>query len=191
MERRLRILLSVAALCACTGKLDVGAPAISTGPAGLYEPLSAAASAAKVKDLLVGLPPTDAEVAAVTADPNAIRGLVQQWVQTPQYTAKLQSFFSHAFQQNQVVAQDFVDQLGGTAEGRLDARLLANLQESFARTAVALVQEGRPFTEALTTRRFMLTPRLMALYAYLDALQVADSGATTDLFQKANPGFSL
>src|SRR6266851_4229010 len=191
MTRVRQNLLWAAALCACTGKLDFSAPAISSGPPLLYEPLSAAASAGKVKNLLVGLPPTDVEVAAVAADPNAMRDLIGQWAQTPQYTAKLQSFFAHAFQQSQVVSQDFVDQLGPTAQGRIDARLLANLVESFARTAVALVQQGSPFTDTLTTRRFMLTPRLMALYAFLDALQVTDSGATTDLFHKANPTFSF
>jgi hypothetical protein len=192
MARKLNHLVVLALVCACTGKLDIGAPAPAPpAPPALYEPLSAAASAGKVKNLLTGLPPTDAEVAAATADPAALRGLVAQWLQTPQATAKLQSFFAHAFQQSQVVALDFEDQLGPTGEGRIDARMLANLQESFARTAVALVQQGRPFTETLTTRRFMLTPRLMALYAFLDALQITDSGATSDLFQKANAGFSF
>ena len=196
MARQLRNLIWVTALCACTGKLDVGGPqgappGTPPGPAQLYEPVGPAAAAGKVKNLLTGLPPTDAEVAAVTADPGAVRGLVTRWAQTPLATAKLQSFFAHAFQQSQVVPQDFVDQLGPTAQGRIDARLLANLQESFARTAVALVQQGRPFTETLTTRRFMLTPRLMALYAFLDAMQVLDSGGTADLYQKAHPGFSF
>ncbi len=193
MARNLQNLLCVlTTLCACTGKFDVGAPpAGEPGPTLPYESLGAAASAGKVKNLLTGLPPTDAEVAAVSVDPAAMRSLVAQWMQTPQATAKLQSFFAHAFQQSQVVPQDFVDQLGPTGEGRIDARMLANLQESFARTAVALVQQGHPFTETLTTRRFMLTPRLMALYAFLDALQINDGGATIDLFQKANPGFSF
>src|SRR2546426_246241 len=159
-------------------------------PPGLYEPLSVPSSLGKVKNLLVGLPPTDAEIQTVSADPNALRGLVSQWVATPEHTAKLQSFFANAFQQSQVVTGDFADQLGD-GQGSLDARLLANLRESFARTAVALVQQGAPFTATVTTRRFMLTPRLMALYAFMDAMQVTDGGSTTDLFQKANPGFQF
>ncbi|OLE63228.1 MAG: hypothetical protein AUG04_06225 [Deltaproteobacteria bacterium 13_1_20CM_2_69_21] len=159
-------------------------------PPGLYEPLSVPSSVGKVKNLLVGLPPTDAEIQTVSADPNALRGLVSQWVATPEHTAKLQSFFANAFQQSQVVTGDFADQLGD-GQGSLDARLLANLRESFARTAVALVQQGAPFTATVTTRRFMLTPRLMALYAFMDAMQVTDGGSTTDLFQKANPGFQF
>ncbi|TMB29083.1 MAG: hypothetical protein E6J65_03195 [Deltaproteobacteria bacterium] len=160
-------------------------------PPGLYEPMSTASSVGKVKNLLVGLPPTDAEVQAVSADPTALRGLVSQWIATPEHAAKLQRFFANAFQQNQAVTADFGDQLGDSAQGRLDARLLANLRESFARTAIALAQESKPFTATLTTQRFMLTPRLMALYAFMDAMQVTDSGSTTDLFQKANPGFQF
>jgi len=168
------------------------APDSTSGPPpGLYEPLSVASSVGKVKNLLVGLPPTDAEIQAVGADQKALRGLVSQWIATPEYGAKLQAFFATAFQQSQSVSGDFVDQLGGSAQGRLDARLLANLRESFARTAIALVQENKPFTGTVTTQRFMLTPRLMALYAFMDAMQITDGGSTTDLFQKANPGFQF
>ncbi len=174
------------------GSTSGGPPGPPPGPPpGLYEAVSVASSVGKVKNLLVGLPPTDAEIQAVGADPKALRGLVSQWITTPEYSAKLQSFFANAFQQSQAVTVDFADQLGDTAQGRVDARLLANLRESFARTAIALVQENKPFTATVTTQRFMLTPRLMALYAFMDAMQVTDGGSTTDLFQKANPGFQF
>ena len=167
-------------------------PPVSPGPPPvLYDGPSVVSSVGKVKDLLVGLPPTETEIQAVSADPKALRGLVSQWIATPEHAAKLQAFFASAFQQSQAVSGDFNDQLGDSAQGRLDARLLANLRESFARTALALVQENKPFTASVTTQRFMLTARLMALYAFMDALQVSDGGSTTDLFQKANPGFQF
>ena len=180
--------LAVVSLVSCTGKLDVSLPGPVTE--GQIEPVSVAASLAKVKGLLTGLPPTDAEVQAVQADPTKLRGLVEQWIATPQHTAKMLGFFSNAFQQSQAVSADFNDQLDD-AQGALDARLLANLRESFARTALQLVQEGQSFASTMTTRRFMLTPRLMLLYAYLDAIQVSDSGASVDLFAQANPGFKF
>src|SRR5467141_3718373 len=180
--------LAAACLVSCTGKLDVSLPGPVTE--GQIEPVSGAASVAKVKGLLTGLPPTDAEVQAVQADPKALRGLVQKWIATPQHTAKMLGFFSNAFQQSQAVSFDFNDQLDD-AQSVIDARLLANLRESFARTTLQLVQEGQPFTSTMTTRRFMLTPRLMLLYAYLDAIQVSDSGASVDLFAQANPGFKF
>ncbi len=182
--------LAVASLVSCTGKLDVAAPA-APPPSALYQPLAVAASTGKVKNLLTGLPPTDAEVRAVAADRTALKGLVGQWTRAPQYGPKVQAFFANAFQQSQAVQSDFTDQLGPLALGRLDARLLSNLRESFARTAIALVQQGQPFTQVVTTRRFMLTPRLMALYAFLDAVQVGDNNAVSDVFQKANAGFKF
>ncbi len=182
--------LAACGIASCTGKLDVAAPA-PPPPSALYQPLSVAASTGKVKNLLTGLPPTDAEIAAVAHDRAALRGLVAQWTQAPEYQPKLLAFFSNAFQQSQAVQADFVDQLGPVALNRLDTRLLANLRESFARTAIALVQAGEPFTSVVTTQRFMLTPRLMALYAFLDAVQVGDNGGTSDLFQKANAGFKF
>src|SRR3954471_772058 len=169
--------LAAASLLTCTGKLDVSLPGPVTE--GQIEPVSVATSLAKVKGLLTGLPPTDAEIQAVQADPNAVRGLVQEWIATPQHTAKLLGFFSNAFQQSQAVSADFNDQLAD-AQGIVDARLLANLHDSFGRTAMQLVQEGEPFTATMTTRRFMLTPRLMLLYAYLDSIQVSDSGGSVD-----------
>ena len=180
--------LAAVCLVSCTGKLDVSLPGPVTE--GQIEPVTVAASLAKVKGLLTGLPPTDAEVQAVQADPKALRGLVEKWIATPQHTAKMLGFFSNAFQQSQAVSFDFNDQLDD-AQGVIDARLLANLRESFARTALQLVQEGQPFTSTMTTRRFMLTPRLMMLYAYLDAIQVSDSGGSVDLFARANPGFKF
>jgi len=180
--------LAAVCLVSCTGKLDVSLPGPVTE--GQIEPVTVAASLAKVKGLLTGLPPTDAEVQAVQADPKALRGLVEQWMATPQHTAKMLGFFSNAFQQSQAVSADFDHQLDD-AQGVLDARLLANLRESFARTALQLVQEGQPFTSTMTTRRFMLTPRVMLLYAFLDAIQVNDSGGSVDLFARANPGFKF
>jgi len=191
LDRPMQLLaaaLAVASLVSCTGKLDVSLPGPVTS--GQIDPVTVAASLSKVKGLLTGMPPTDAEVAAVQSDPRALRGLVGKWIATPQHTAKLLGFFSNAFQQSQAVSAEFNDQLGA-AQDHLDARLLANLRESFGRTTLQLVQEGQPFTSTVTTRRFMLTPRLMMLYAYLDAIQVTDSGESVDLFAKANPGFSF
>src|SRR2546426_11929317 len=102
--------LAAACLVSCTGKLDVSLP----GPVieGQIEPVAVAASLTKVKGLLTGLPPTDAEVAAVQADPKALRGLVEKWISAPQHTSKLLGFFANAFQQSQAVSADFNDQLG-------------------------------------------------------------------------------
>ena len=129
-----------------------------------FDPDSPAVYVAKVKNILVGLPPTDAEVAAVIADPTAMTGLVTTWMALPQYQQKMMVFFELAFQQTQVSAIDFAEQTfprPATLSGSVGPLLVENATESFARTVLELNTEGRPLTDAVTTQRFLMTPALM------------------------------
>jgi hypothetical protein len=148
---------------------------------------------AKVKNILVGLPPTDDEIAAVTADPSALGGLVDGWMQQPEYQAKMMVFFELAFQQTQITAADFTDMIPpqGLGVGGQIPLLLQNVRESFARTALATVASGRPITDVFTTRQLMMTPALMELYAFLDARHVDDNAKITDAFTKNNPTLTI
>lgn len=148
---------------------------------------------AKVKNILVGLPPTDAEVAQVTADPDALGGLIDGWMALPQYQQKMMVFFELAFQQTQISASDFVDMMppNGLGVGRAVPQLVANARESFARTVLQLIAEGKPLTEAFTTKRLMMTPALMELYALLDTRQIDDTTAINDSFARANKGLKI
>ncbi len=198
-----RLATALVGLCAtaCVGKLDVNAtsperPGSGTADAGSasgdggtqYQPVSVASAVTKVKDLLVGLPPTDAEVAAVTANPSALQGLVGQWMALPEYSAKMQAFFATAFQQTQVTFADFSPQFDSNPPfGKNQPQIMENFQQSFARTAMELIAEGQPFTATMTTQRFMLTPALMTAYAVVDSVQTDDNTFTTDLFKKNYP----
>jgi len=148
---------------------------------------------AKVKNILVGLPPTDGELAQVTADPKALGDLIDGWMKLPEYQQKMMVFFELAFQQTQISATDFVDIVPpqGLGTGRAIPLLVQNARESFARTVLALTAEGRPLTDAFTTRRFMMTPALMELYAFLDTRRVDDTAAITDSFAAANRGLKI
>src|SRR5262249_3634738 len=138
---------------------------------------------AKAKNLLTGLPPTDDELARTAADPAALGALVDDWMKLPSYTAKMRVFFELAFQQAQIGIDSFSDQ---ATPRKLDpspftnTMLVANAKESFARTALALIDEGHPFTETMTTRRFMVTPGLLELYAFLDTWHVDDDAHVMD-----------
>lgn len=79
--------------------LSCGAPIDSSDAGFDFEAVSARAAVAKVKNVLVGLPPSDDEVAAVRAHPEAMKELVAQWQQLPQYDEKMRVFFELAFQQ--------------------------------------------------------------------------------------------
>jgi hypothetical protein len=179
---------------ACTGSLDVhtkadpaspSSVAGSSGSAGSstmpeeqmpqvpFEPVPARIYVAKVKNLMLGLPATEEEIAAVTADPAALRDMVDAWFVKPEAQAKLGTFFSKAFQQTQITQSDFADQLGVDNIGSLP--VFAHAQESMARTALKVIADAKPFTETVTTRTFMMTPALMALYLALDQAQVDDA----------------
>ncbi len=166
-----------------------------------FEPLSATASVTKVKRVLTGLPPSDAEVQAVAADPTAIRGLVQGWMKTPQYSQKMLEFFMTSFQQTQLDGgNDFTLQMGTTViafagYAKYAAQFQQNLRESFARTVMQLISEGASFQEVLTTKRFMLTPALAIYYAYADDLMLPDAQSpfpdSTSQIMTANPAFQF
>lgn len=145
---------------------------------------------AKVKNLLVGLPLTDEEVKAVTSNPKTIGSLIERWMTLPEYRSKMLTFFQLAFQQTQIGSSDLNPQAYPyyAAANHTTAPLLAqNVRESFARTMLQLVTEGRPFTEAMTTQRFMMTPALMEFYAFLDSWQVDNAGQVRDRFQESHP----
>ena len=160
-------------------------------PSGLYtdmpdgpvnapwtEPLPPSSALRKIKSTLTGLGPSDAELAAVTADPTALRGLIDTWMASPEFQDKMVLFFQNAFQQSSLAVLDFEFQLR-KRPGAFDLPydtfgdsafplLFQNLKENFARTALQLIAEGVPFTDVLTTRRFMLTTALKSLYMQIE-----------------------
>jgi hypothetical protein len=146
----------------------------------VFEPLPVHVHAAKVKQLLTGLPLGADELAKLVADgPGALPGLIDGWMALPQWRERTLGFFRQAFQQTQTDIADYDEQLGRPTQpwNRIDKGLFVRAaEESFARTALALVEEGRPFTETVTTERFMLNPPLMSAYAYMDATPINDLG---------------
>jgi hypothetical protein len=138
----------------------------------------------KVKTLLTGLTPTDADIQAVTTSGAAgLQGLINTWMTEAEFQEKFRDkmlfFFRNAFQQTGFIpTEDFKPQLlenggfdfgGFTTPGDdIFPRLVQNLEDSFALTTWGLVAEGRPFTETLTTSRFMLTTALKSLYLQVE-----------------------
>ncbi|MGE5181362.1 MAG: hypothetical protein ACM31C_04850, partial [Acidobacteriota bacterium] len=174
------------AIAGCAG------PSYDTSPHGPFVADPPSVYVAKVKNILVGEPPTAAEIAAVTADPDALPGLIDQWMQLPAYQQKMMVFFELAFQQTQISAADFVDIMppNGLGGGRSIPLLVQNARESFARTVLAYTQAGRPLTDAFTTHQLMMTPALEQLYAYLDEHTADNTGKLTDAFAQANPALT-
>ncbi len=198
MSHRPRVVpLLVAALVAGCASRKPAAGGPTPVDAGAVEPLQAdppAVYVAKVKNILTGLPATDDEVAAVSADPSQLRPLIEGWMALPQYPQKMMRFFELAFQQTQISTADFADQAGGqqiSINATTTPWLMQNLQESFARTVLQLAAEGKPLSQAMSTQTFMMTTALKELYAFLDVWQVDDNGKVTDRWKAANPGVQI
>jgi hypothetical protein len=159
----------------------------------------------KVKNILVGLPPTDAEIQQVVKDPSALGTLVQGWMKLVDpnnaegltyYQEKMLVFFKLAFQQTQISPVDFVDMFD---QGQFEPfaspnglALLQSVQESFARTMLDLTAADQPFTQATTTQTFALTTALKTFYALMDVYQTNDTvDGQVDSFQTANPTLEI
>jgi hypothetical protein len=156
---------------------------------------------AKVKNLLVGLPPTAAELQRVesdTAPPSALAALVDTWMGAADPTAmcapsttatcsalyqtKMLRFFELAFQQTQVQFGDFQNQLSGwfwyAPVVNQNPTLAQNLEEMFPRTMLQLTNPStgspQPFNNAMTTQSYMMTTATKVLIAFADAWQLGD-----------------
>jgi hypothetical protein len=154
----------------------------STPPPPPFEAATAASATRKVKNLLTGMTPTDDEVGMVTSNGAAgLQTLIDTWIGDatlrPMFQDKMIGLFRNSFQQQGFnPAEDFKPQLltnGGfdfanTPGDDIFQRLVQNLEDSFARTAWQMVVDGSPFTDVLTTRRFMMTTALKATYLQIE-----------------------
>jgi len=158
------------------GQAGNGGGAAGNG-GGFTTPLSTYSALRKIKSVLTGLAPTDAEVTATT-DATALKGLIDTWMGTPQFQDKMILFFQNAYQQSSLAVLDYEFQLR-KRPGAFDLpyaifgdnafpMLFKNLKETFARTALQLIAEGRPLTDILTTQRFMMTTALKSMYMQIE-----------------------
>src|SRR5215471_10353394 len=82
---------AIAGALGCSGNKGASPPGNPDGgaPPVPFEAVQPFTYVAKVKNLLLGLPPTDDEIRQVTADPGALRSLVGGWMQQPEYQRKM------------------------------------------------------------------------------------------------------
>jgi len=178
-------------LLACDGS-GTGEMMVDPVPEKPFEPVSAATYTAKVKNLLTGQAPTSAELMATTADPKALAGLIDQWMMTPQYDAKMLEYFKLAFQQTQISKDSLTDMLGEGIQGDGSiAKLMKSVQESYPRTVLEQIKQGKPFTDVVTSNQYMLNPPLMALMAFHDQNVYNDRNQRTSRIATDNPNFTF
>lgn len=137
-----------------------GGEQIDAGPPPEFDPLPRRIGLAKAKDRLTGISLTESDVVAA-ATQEGFKSLIDTWATTSEFENVMIQFFADAFQQRQVNYEDMKDiALGLTyyayIEDFEEPKLRRSFQEMFARTALGIVQEGRPFTEVASTSRFKL-----------------------------------
>ena len=172
---------------------NIGTNTGTGGDAGAtvaFEAVDSAAALRKVKALVNGGVPTDDEFAALALDANALPAMVEAWQATDGYKTRLLRFFSAAFQQSNVTSMQMVAGLDDSSQAYDDA-MVANFREMFGRTAVALTQQNKPFTDLFTTNQFMMTSALMSYFSWSDATLVRDNGAPTHRYVMADPNFQF
>lgn len=197
---RIVSLCALMSLAACSG--DIAAQGEGSDPDGSganggngipgittprpFEPLPSHVYTSKVKNLLTGLPTTSGELDAVAANPAALQGLIDGWLQLPSAEQKLLKFFGNAFQQAQFIEDDLEDQGQIMGQGTSRTQILTAIREMFPRTALAIAKEGRSFAETVSGNRFQMTPALMVHLAYLDNRRRDDRGSTRDKLYQAD-----
>ncbi len=217
MNSKLYALLMVGCtvvLCACQGNVK-GLPTTGSPPDGVgmnepqpnvpepptpppeFDPLPRRIGIAKAKDKLTGLHTTDEELKQGATD-EGFKALIDTWINSPDFEAVMLPLFIDLFQQN--VAQDdapFQSGLNLSSQGFLAPQssipMARSLQEMFARTALQIVKENRPFTEVATTTRYMMNTPIMATYAFLDVSPRGDNGSrpkTDSWLRKKFPSYS-
>jgi hypothetical protein len=99
-----------------------------------FESVGPESYVSKVKNLLTGLGPTDAELQAVRADEQALTGLIDEWMKTPQFQARMLRFFSNAFQQGQLNRASLIEM---APDAPISDRMLGNIQVQLPADGVA------------------------------------------------------
>lgn len=154
-------------------------------------PLPPVSAAAKVKMVLHGGALTPQELGGIAGgnqlSSSELKTSIDQWVASSAGQEKLKNFFTFAFQQENVEYQDnwLFGRVVGAASRSHFYRWMDNIEESFARTALDIVNNNRPFTEVATTRRHAVTTALLVSYSFADNpdMSIKDPGSRAPMGQ--------
>ena len=123
------------------------------------------------KNILTGLSPTADETAAVFEDTNALKGLVEEWLETDEFRSKMMDFFTKTLQQTSTVQDDYAVQMLSADladRWRIQDAFIDSMNESMARTALWLIDTDQPFSEIAAGRTWMMTTQMMAFLAAIE-----------------------
>ncbi|MEO7114006.1 MAG: hypothetical protein ABI183_26435 [Polyangiaceae bacterium] len=160
---------------------DGGGGADDGGLSGYpFEPVGPQTYVQKVKNLMTGLPATDAEVQQVVKDPTTMKSLVDTWMALPQFQDRMIDFFRNAFQQNNASVSTLMSTYGVNFQlnRTYQTQLERNIMDSYAKTAWDIMSTGQPFNTTVSSNKMMMTTAMMSYLAFVDENHVDDTGKT-------------
>ena len=135
-----------------------------------YVPPPPESYAAMVKTLLTGEALLTSDLTAVNANPENLKPLILGWTESPGFEAMMRELFANALQArtDRLRVTEFFGARGGRIIRAKGAQLVDDAKESVLKTAVDIVDQSRPFTEIVTTRRWYVNTALLTVIAFLD-----------------------
>jgi len=161
------------------------APDVTGQTKGVQPP---SAYVAKIKRLLNGGAPTSEELAMVTANPASLKPLIDTWMTHPTFKAKMLTLFAEALQQGGNTLNTLTDQLPQVQTA--NATALDTIASMFPLTAWDIVEHDRPFTEVVTTRKFMANTALLMILAYADLTPIESAKKEITVYNRTVPSIT-
>ena len=131
-----------------------------------FEPTPIDAAITKVKRLTTGTHPTADELARVHANPAALRELVREWTETPEFRAVTERTLAQLLQiEPRATDWVMIERRNGAAIPRTFSAMLT---ESVVRTTWDIVEQDRPLTELYRTDRWAVTTAMLVMMRFAD-----------------------
>lgn len=140
-------------------------------PSDGFENSGASSILNKIKFLAHGGPLSESEWKTYASETNNLvkmRTLVNSWIDSDEGKAKIKFYLTNALNQDFVADSESESVNGVASKSGPGSAVEKNMKESFARTALDLIERNRPFYEIATTKRFSVTTALLSSYAYMD-----------------------
>lgn len=141
-----------------------GSPPPEVESAEVLVPLSAEDRAIRVSMAVRGVRPTGAELEQVRADPNALEGLVDQWMEDPAFGETIRDMHAELLQ----VRTDLDEQLQmpsvGALGGWVGADIISSNEEEVLKLIELVVTDDRPYTEVVQSKTMMANAVIAGAY---------------------------
>jgi hypothetical protein len=157
---------------------------IPVEPGIQFQPADASSVLSKLKYFAHGGALTEAEWlehSESIQNKNKLKALLDTWMATPEGYAKMQFYLTNALNQDINLGEDSLDVFGINN----NTNFQRSLRDSFARTAMDIIDRNQPFTNINTTRRYAVNSALLAGYAFMERATGNNNGLRDLLGQNA------